>query len=78
MTPYGYTKNKKCRAWDLGYEDVLAIQIAGRKSSIGKFPEKCGVYKSYLRNTNTRAFYRRYWKKLFRTNNKLELKKQIK
>lgn len=66
MKPYGYTGYGKSKKWDYAYEDVLAIQIAGRKSSCGKFPEKCGVYKSYTRSTSKRKYCRRYFKKAFR------------
>ncbi len=65
MKPYGL--NKK---FDLGFEDVLAIQVAGRKSSTGKFPEKSGKYKSYTRNSKTRNANRRYFKKVERLKNK--------
>lgn len=67
MRPYGYVKIGKCKKWEKGREDVAAIQDAGRKSSIGKFPEKCGKYKSYTRNTAARKARRRYFKRIERS-----------
>jgi len=74
MKPYGYTGIGKSRKWDYGYEDVLAIQDGGRKSSIGQLPQKCGVYRSYTRNTETRNTVRRIYKKVQRRIYKQELK----
>ena len=75
MKPYGYIKTGKTKRWDYGFEDVLAITIAGRKSSVGKLPEKCGKYKSYLRSSKKRKVIRRYWKRLERNNNKFNVEK---
>ena len=66
MKPYGYTGLGKTKCWDKGFEDVLSIQLGARKSSLGKFPEKSGVYKSYTRSTNKRNYFRRLWKKSLR------------
>ena len=73
MRPYGYTGIGKSKCWDYGYEDVLSIIEAGRKSSIGKLPEKCGKYKSYTRSTELRNWNRRYWKKAYRSKIKQQL-----
>lgn len=72
MKIYGYTGKGKSKQFDLGFEDVLAIQTGGRKSSVGKLPEKSGEYKSYIRNSTTRKRNRRYFKKSLR----LKLKKE--
>lgn len=78
MKPYGFTGLGKTKQWDWGFEDVLAIVIGGRKSCIGKFPEKCGAYKSYTRSTSQRSYFRRYWKKSFRNQLKQDLIKILK
>ncbi len=70
MKPYGYTGKGKTKQWDLGFEDVLAIQVGARKSSVGKLPTKSGEYKSYTRSTEKRNKLRRYANKAFRNNNK--------
>lgn len=75
MKPYGYTGTGKSKLWDLGFEDVIAIIIAGRKSSIGKLPEKCGVFKGYRRSSKAKQAARRYFKKALRQQNKNELSK---
>ena len=74
MRLYGYTGQGKTQGLDLGFEDVLAIQIGGRKSSLGRFPEKCGKYKSYTRSTNKRNWFRRYHKKCIRQDYKKEIR----
>ena len=71
MKPFGYTGVGKTKKWDLGFEDVLAIQIAGRKSSVGKFPSKSGDYKSYIRSAKKRKGIRRHAKKALRSKNKI-------
>jgi hypothetical protein len=75
MKPYGYTKTGKSKMWDYGFEDVLSIIIGGRKSSIGKLPEKSGEYKSYIRSSKKRKIIRRYWKRCERKNNKINFEK---
>lgn len=74
MRPYGYNGIGKSKKFDYGYEDVLAIQVTGRKSSLGKFSEKSGEYKSYTRNSRKRKSSRRYFKKAFRQYNKQLIK----
>lgn len=73
MRGYGLISSAKSKKLDLGFEDVYSIQVGGRKSSLGRLPEKCGVYKSYTRNTNKRAYYRRLWKKIYRQLNKINI-----
>jgi len=77
MKPFGYTGEGKTKSWDLGFEDVLAIQVAGRKSSVGKFPSKSGDYKSYIRSAKKRKAIRRHAKKALRSKNKISLIKEI-
>lgn len=78
MKPYGYTRTGKTRQWNLTWEDVSDIQIGARKSSIGKFPEKCGKYKSYTRSTKNRKRMRRYWNRRHRQIAKKEIQKTLK
>lgn len=61
MKPYGIPRTK-----DVEYPDVGDIQHYGFKSSVGKFPEKCGDYKPYTRNAANRQSTRRYWKRIER------------
>jgi hypothetical protein len=75
MKPYGYIKTGKSVKFNIGYEDIEDIRIAGRKSSIGRFAEKCGIYKSYTRNSNSRKKARRYFKRTERMQSKNDLRK---
>lgn len=72
MRIYGYTGSGKTKSFDLGFEDVLAIQDGARKSSIGKIKNKTGEYKSYTRSSRKRKLLRIYYKRAFRQQ---ELKK---
>lgn len=77
MKLYGYTGKGKTKKMDLGFEDILAIQIGGRKSSIGRFKEKSGVFKSYHRTTKKKHYFRRYHKRCIRQDFKEEIRKEI-
>lgn len=72
MKIYGYTGFGKTKRFDLGFEDVLAIQDGARKSSLGRIKDKTGVYKSYTRSSKKRKLLRIYYKRSFRQQ---ELKK---
>lgn len=61
MKPYGIPRDL-----DVQWPDVGSIQHFGLASHVGKFPEKCGVYKPYVRNTEKRNRTRRYWKRTAR------------
>jgi hypothetical protein len=50
--------------------DVLDIQDMGAKSSEGKYRERGGDFKSYIRSANKRSRIRRYWKRVARAAGK--------
>jgi hypothetical protein len=43
--------------------DVGDIKAEGRASHVGRLPERCGVYKSYIRKATNRKAVRRYLKR---------------
>jgi hypothetical protein len=61
MRGYGLPRNT-----DIAKPDVLDIQVYGRASHIGQIPKKCGVFKSYTRNTKSRRATRRIYKHIER------------
>lgn len=48
------------------HPDIGDIQSQGRASHVGKIPEKCGVFKPYIRNSASRRSIRRYLKRVDR------------
>jgi hypothetical protein len=72
MRPYGLPRNK-----DIEFPDVADIQNYGLSSHVGKFREKCGIYKPYIRNTEKRNSTRRYWKRTERMVSKHDIIVQL-
>lgn len=56
MRPYSHIKLTE-------FPDVKDIQSEGRHSSVGKFREKGGDFKSYTRSADSRRATRRHLKK---------------
>ena len=59
MKPYGVPRDPDFQ----GGPDVGTIKTYGMKSSTGKFPEKGGDFKPYIRSPEARRAARRTWKK---------------
>jgi hypothetical protein len=73
MRGYGLPRNTCIDAPNVG-----DIQDYGRKSSVGRLPEKGGEYKSYTRSAKARNATRRIYKKRERTLVKSLLCSEIK
>lgn len=56
MRPY---QNHRLEEWP----DVADIQFEARASHVGKFREKCGVFKPYTRKARKRRAQRRFLKR---------------
>lgn len=64
------------RYFELEFEDLKVIVFFARKSSIGHCKEKCGQYKSCIKNSRTKKRIRRYFKKKARKEAILKITKE--
>lgn len=72
MRGYGLPRNTCIDA-----PDVADIRNYGRKSSIGRLPEKGGEYKSYTRSAKARNAARRIYKKAERVHATNDIRNDI-
>lgn len=70
MRPYGVKTIK--------HPDIIDVQFMGSKSSVGKFREKGGDFKSYNRGAISRAKARRFWKRKARNESKNIIANELK
>jgi hypothetical protein len=61
MKAYGLPRDK-----DIEWPDVGSIQHYGLASHVGKFQERSGVYKPYIRSAEKRNAIRRHFKRIER------------
>ena len=71
MKPYGVPRRD-----NIERPDVADIQNTARAGHVGKFPEKCGKFKPYIRSTENRKAIRRYYKKKIRREGSCTLRMQ--
>ena len=69
MKAYGLPRNDA-----IEHPDVGDIQEYARASHVGRFPEKGGDFRSYMKTSKKRKATRRIWKKAERSRAKTECK----
>ena len=62
------------RDLDIQWPDVGSIRQYGLASHVGKNPEKCGVYKPYIRKAEKRRATRRHFKRIERMAAKSQIR----